>query len=115
MKRIALDVGTSDSLVQEAEIERGVVADQDGPRTTRLAHRAPHFTEYALQRLFLTHGDSERVMRVDAVDGQRGGLQVRTFEGFYVLAKGLSAAKRAVVTRLDDDGRDLGQGVGLAV
>jgi len=53
MKRIALHLGARDSGVQEAQIEGGVVANQDRTTAAIGAHRVANLPEDSLQRVTL--------------------------------------------------------------
>ena len=62
MKRIALDVGARHRGVEEAQVERRVVADQDRASAAVRADGVAHLAEHALQRVALGHRRAQRVM-----------------------------------------------------
>ena len=75
MKRVALDLGARHRGVQEPEVERGVVPDQHRAAAVLHAHGAAHLGEDRAERVVLGRGDPQRVVRIDAVDGERGGVE----------------------------------------
>src|SRR6185437_9690902 len=50
MERVALVSAAAHRLIEETQVERGVVADQDRPLAARLAHRLADDLEYVIQR-----------------------------------------------------------------
>src|SRR5205823_9130511 len=75
MKRIALDLRARDCGVQEAQVERGVVADQDRAAAAVGAQRVTDLAEDSLQGIALRQRRTQRVKGIDARDRERGGSQ----------------------------------------
>ena len=92
MERVAFDHRACDRGVQEAQVEMRVVADQHGARTAILADRTTHLAERALQRVPLVYRGPQRVIRVDAVNRERGLFDIGPFERPDVVTNGLATA-----------------------
>jgi len=92
-----------------------VVPDQNSTRTPALAHRASHLAKGALQGVALVDGRTQRVMRVDAVDGQGGRFEVGAFERLYVVADRLAASKVAFCVDVDQHRGKLQQCVSRSI
>jgi hypothetical protein len=112
---IALDLGAADRGVQEIQVERRVVADEDGACAFRIAYGSAHLAEDALQRVVLGDGRTQRMVRIDAGDRERGGLEVRSGKGNDVIAVRLTARQGAVRAHLEEYHRDLEERIGLGV
>ncbi len=115
MEGIALDPAALDRGVQEAEVEKRVVADQDGPVAAVMAHRAAHLPEDTLQRVALGQRGPQRVPGIDAIDLQGGRLHVGALEGLHVVPESLARDEVAVRAGLDEHRGDFQQGVGARV
>ena len=68
-----------------------------------------------VERLFLGQGLAKGVIGVDAVEGQCLGIQVGTFEGLDMAADGLAGPQMPVFVHVQDDGRNLQQGIGCCL
>src|SRR5690348_1249689 len=84
MKRIAFVSAAAHSLIQEAQIEAGVVADQNRPLATGLAHGLAHGMEDIIQRQSLRQCAAQRVVWIDAGNFQRARIEIRAGERFDV-------------------------------
>jgi hypothetical protein len=101
--------------VQESQVERRVVAHQHGPAAFLHLHGITHLGEDAPERVLLRDGGPQRVPRVDAVDGERGRLEIRAFERAHVVRVRFAATQAAVRPELDQHRGDFQQRVGGAV
>ena len=70
MERAALDGGAFNGLVKEAEVEVGVMANQDRARAAVFPHGPAYFAKYPMQRIALLDSWTQRMMRVNAINGQ---------------------------------------------
>ncbi len=113
MERVALDLRARDRRVEEIQVEERVVTHQHRARAFGEAHGVSDLLEDALQGVLLGNRGPQRVMRIDAVDGERSGLEIRPGERRHVIAVRLAARERAVAAHLDEHGRNLQQRVGL--
>jgi len=106
MKRIALDRRSFDRLIDEPEVERGIVANQDGALAAIVADRTSYLAKHALQRVALVDSRSQRVVRIDTIYGQRGGFHVCAVERLDVIPNGLATRQDTAITKIDQHGSD---------
>lgn len=115
MKRIALDRVAQYRFIQEPQVERGIVPDQDRTGASLFPYGAPDLAKNSLQCVAFIDCRSKGVEGVNPVHGQGGWLQVGAFEGLYVITNRFSTQECAVFLRVDQDCSDLQQCVSLAV
>ena len=115
MEGIALHVGAGDRGVEEAQIEGGIVADEDRAPALVGAHRVADLAEDSLQRVAFGQRRAQRMVRIDAGDRQRRRIEARAREGLHVVVVGGTAAQRAVGVHVDEHRRNLQQRVGRGV
>ena len=115
MKGIALDLRARDCGVQEAQVEGGVVADQDRAAAAVGAQRVTDLAEDSLQGIALRQRRTQRVKGIDAGDRERGGIQPPACEGLHVEVMGGAAFQGAVAVHVDEHRRDLEQCIGRGV
>jgi hypothetical protein len=70
MEGVALDAGAFHRGVQESQIERGVVADQDRAAAAMRADGGADLAEDALQRIGFVQRRPQRMPGIDAIDFQ---------------------------------------------
>ena len=115
MKRIALDLRARDCCVQEAQVERGVVADQDRAAAAVGTQRVTDLAEDPLQGIALRQRRTQRVKGIDARDRERGGIEPPAFERLDVEVMSGAAFQAAVAVHVDEHRRDLEQRIGRRV
>ena len=71
MEWIALDRRALDCLVHERQVERGVVANKNGALAVVCPDGTANCAKQALQCVPFIDGGSQRVVWVNAVDGER--------------------------------------------
>ena len=69
MEWIALDIRALDRLIQKRQVKCGVVANKDGALTVVFPDGTANRTKQALQCIPFIDGRSQRVVRVNTVDG----------------------------------------------
>ena len=83
----------------------GIVADEYCAAAALFADRAAYLAKGALQGVTLFDRGPQRMMWIDAVDRQRGRIQIGAFERPDVIADGLFALQVSVrIDREQDDG-----------
>ena len=102
MKRIAFGIGARHRRVKKAQVERGVVPNQNRALAVMRFEGSANFFEDALQSVFFVNRWAQRVIGVDACDGQRGGFDVGTVKGFDMKGVGFAAAKYPVRVNIDE-------------
>ena len=115
MKRIALDRRAFNGLVEKAQIECGVVTDQDRTLAAVVPHGFADIAEHALQGIPFVDRRTQRVIRVDAVDGQRCRIEIGTFEGLDVETDRRTTFELPGVAKFDQHGGDLEQCISLGI
>jgi len=111
MEWIALDTRALDRLIHERQVKCRVVANKDGALTVVFPDSTANRTKQALQRIPFSDSRSQRVVRVNPVDGQRCGLHVGTLKRLDVIADGLTACQDAAVAKIDKHCSNLKQRV----
>ena len=115
MKGVAFVVGAFGQRVDEAEVEGGVVADENRARAFLLFLVGADFVEEALRRFVFVIGRAQRVVGVDAGDFQRFGVDVGAGKGVDVVVDGVGAAKTLVFVEVDQHGGEFEQRVFFGV
>src|SRR5215469_3066524 len=101
MEGVALDLGACHRRVEKPQVECGVVTYQDGAPATVRAQGVTYLAEDSLQRIALRDCRPQRMMRVDARDCQRPGIEPCALEGLHV--EGVGGAAHEAPGRVDID------------
>ena len=116
MKGVALHIGAGDRGIQKAQVESGVVSDQDRAPAVIAAHGMADFAKDPLQGVALGQRRPQRMKGIDARDRQRGWVQAAALEG---PARGTRcvAPRRSVPSpiHVDEHRGDLEQRIGGGV
>lgn len=115
VKRISLDCGPFNGLIEKAQVKCGVVADEYRTITALFADRAPDFTEYALQRIALVDGGPQWVIGIDPVYRKRCRIHVGSGKRLDVVTMCFTAPQHTVFAEFDKYGGNLEQRIRLRV
>src|SRR5690606_13287702 len=111
MERVALDRVAGHGRVQELQVEEGVVPDENRPVALLLPDLLADLLKQPAQRVRLVERGPQRMVRIDAGDLQRRGLEIRARKRLHEIAPPLGRLEVAVLVHAHDDGRDLEQRV----
>src|SRR5688500_3024558 len=115
MERTALVRRAPDRRVEEAEVERRVVSDQDRALAIVGAHRRTHRPEHEFQCFLLRHGAAQRMVRIDAGDLESPRVEFGPRECLDMGRDDRLRMQETFLVHAHADGRDLEQGMALAV
>lgn len=88
---------------------------QNCARAILSANLLTYLPENPLQRIALVYRGTQRVVRIDTVDGKRRGLHIRAFEGLDVITSRFTAKQCAIFLWIDENCRDLEECIGFAI
>ncbi len=91
------------------------MADQHGAPALLRLHGVAHLGEDSPERVLFRQRRSQRMPRVDAVHRERGGFEIRAFEGPYMIGVRLATMQPSVGSELDQHCRDFQQRIRGAI
>lgn len=115
MKGIAFVSGTFDRCIDKAEIEKGVVSDQDGAFAGAGLYRSADRAKDLIECLAFRQCVAKRVTGIDTVEFERLGIEIGAFERHDMAADGLGRFEIARVVHAQDYRGDFQQRIRLGV
>jgi hypothetical protein len=115
MKRVSLNPRPFYRGVQKAKIKMRIVTDKYGAIAFPFTQFGAHIAKHALQCVAFGYRRAQRMMRIDSVDFQRSGFEVRVFKRNDVKTQCIAASQITLVIDIQEYRCNFQQRIGRGI